>query len=251
MTNETLPSAQRADVYMNLGDEAQVLWDEMHEIDLDRAHLMRHRIVTAEKSSPAHKRFDMLRTRLLLAMREHGWTRIAVCGVTEGCGSSFVAANLAMSVARMETVRTILFDMHFTKPSLAELFGVSNPGRLSDYLAGHIAPEEFLIRADESLALGLNDTKVLNSSELIQQMMTTDVLSEMQDLLCPDMVLFDLPSVLDSDDVLGFLPNVDGVLLVVGGGESTPEEVQRAEEILGERTQLLGVVLNKAEGLFA
>lgn len=251
MTNETLPSAKKSNIYMTLGDEAQVLWDEMHQIELDQAHLLRNRIVTAQKSDPAHKRFDMLRTRLLLAMRENGWSRIAVTGVTESCGASFVAANLALSVARMESVRTILFDMHFTKPSLASILGVHNPGRLSDYLGGHIAPEEYLIRAGQSLALGLNDTKVINSSELIQQMMTTDVLSEMQDLLCPDMVIFDLPSVLDSDDVLGFLPNVDGVLLVVGGGQSLPEEVQRAEQALGDRAQLLGVVLNKAESLFS
>ncbi len=251
MPKKQLPEPQKSDVYMTLGDEAQVLWDEMHQIQLDNAYLMRKRIVTAQKTDPAHKRFDMLRTRLLLAMRDNGWTRVAVCGVSEGCGASFIAANLAMSVARMQSVRTILFDMHFTNPQLAEILGVQNPGRLSDYLAGHIAPEEYLIRAGQSLALGLNDTKVTNSSELIQQMMTSDVLSEMQDLLAPDMVIFDLPSVLDSDDVLGFLPNVDGVLLVVGGGQSTPEEIQRAEQALGDRTQLLGVVLNKAESLFS
>ncbi|GAA6207075.1 CpsD/CapB family tyrosine-protein kinase [Cognatishimia sp. WU-CL00825] len=251
MSKLTKTSVVSGDVYMPLGDEAQVLWDEMHQIQLDESHLMRNRIVTANKKDPVHKKFDMLRTRLLLAMREHGWTRIAVTSPTEECGASFVAANLALSVARMESVRTILFDMHFTKPSLAGLLGVENPGRLSDYLMGHIAPEEYLIRASNGLALGLNDTKVSNSSELIQQMMTTDVLSEMQDLLCPDMVIFDLPAVLDSDDVLGFLPNVDGVLLVVGGGQSVPEEVMRAEQALGDRAQLLGVVLNKAEGLFS
>lgn len=251
MTKDRLPRKSNSELYMSLGDDAQVLWDEMHEITLDETHLRRNRIVTAQKTDPVHKRFDMLRTRLLLAMREHNWTRIAVTGVTEGCGASFVAANLALSVARLESVRTILFDMHFTRPELASLLGVENPGRLSDYLAGHISPEEYLIRAGQSLALGLNDTKVYHSSELIQQMMTTDVLSEMQDLLCPDMVIFDLPSVLDSDDVLGFLPNVDGVLLVVGGGQSLPEEVQRAEQALGDKTQLLGVVLNKAESLFS
>ncbi len=251
MSKLTKNTVVSGDVYMPLGDEAQVLWDEMHQIQLDEAHLMRNRIVTSSKKDPVHKKFDMLRTRLLLAMREHGWTRIAVTSPTEGCGASFVAANLALSVARMESVRTILFDMHFTQPSLAGLLGVENPGRLSDYLMGHIAPEEYLIRASNGLALGLNDTKVSNTSELIQQMMTTDVLSEMQDLLCPDMVIFDLPAVLDSDDVLGFLPNVDGVLLVVGGGQSLPEEVMRAEQALGDRAQLLGVVLNKAEGLFS
>jgi Mrp family chromosome partitioning ATPase len=251
MNDETLPTAYSGDVYMTLGDEAQVLWGEMRTVDLDEAHLLRNRVITTTIGDPAPKRFDMLRTRLLLAMRERGWSRIAVSSPTSGCGTSFVAANLALSLSRMESVRTILFDMNFNDPALAGVLGVKEPGNLSDYLRGRIAPEEYLVRAGKGLALGLNDTKVERSSELIQEMMTTDVLSEMQDLLCPDMVIFDLPPVLESDDVLGFLPNVDGVLLVVGGGLSLPEEVERAELALGDRAQMLGVVLNNADSLFA
>lgn len=250
MSEETLPSVMRGDVYMTLGDEAEVLWQEMRSVELNERHLRNQRIVTADKSDPVHKRFDMLRTRLILAMRENGWNRVAVTAPTHGCGTSFVTANLAMSLSRMENLRTILFDLNLADPTLAELMGVSSPGDLPEYLCGHIAPEDFLLRAGRGLALGLNGTKASRSSEIIQDTMTGDVLSELQDLMCPDMVLFDLPPVLESDDVLGFLPNVDGVLLVVGGGQSSPEDILRAEQSLGDRAALLGVVLNKADGLF-
>ena len=76
-----------------------------------------------------------------------------------------------------------------------------------------------------------------------------DVLAELQDVLAPDVVIYDLPPVLESDELLSFLPNVDGVLLVVGGGQTQPQDVLRAEQALGDRTQLLGVVLNKSEGI--
>lgn len=247
MNRQLIPSARR-DIYMPMGDEAQVLWDAMEQIALDPGHLRKNRIVTANKSDPLHKRFDMLRTRLLLAMRENGWSRVAVTAPTRGCGTSFVAANLAISFARMESLRTILVDMHLSSPNLARMLGVQDPSDIGDYLRGHIPPEDYFLRAGQGLALGLNETRDVNSAELFQETMTVDVLSEMQDLLAPDMVIFDLPPVLESDELLGFLPNVDGVLMVVGGGQSNPQEVLRAEQALGDRTQLLGVVLNKAEG---
>lgn len=249
--NRQLVPRRRNDVYAPAADEAQLIWDSMEQISLDPGYLRRNRIVTANKSDPLHKRFDLLRTRLLLAMREHGWNRVAVTSPTEGCGTSFVAANLAISFARMESLRTILFDMNLSSPTLSKLLGVKDPSDIRDYLRGRIPPEDFLLRAGQGFAVGLNETRDLNSSELFQETMTVDVLAEMQDLLAPDVVIFDLPPVLESDELLGFLPNVDGVLLVVGGGESSPQEVLRAEQALADRTQLLGVVLNKSESLFS
>ncbi|MCH2250069.1 MAG: CpsD/CapB family tyrosine-protein kinase [Cognatishimia sp.] len=248
MNRQLVPSKNR-DVYAPNVDEAQVLWDSMEQIGLDPGHLRRNRIVTANKSDPLHKQFDMLRTRLLLAMRENGWSRVAVTAPTEGCGSSFVASNLAISFARMESLRTILLDMNLSAPSLSRILGVSDPTDIADYLRGHIPPEDYFLRAGRGLALGLNETRDLNSAELFQEAMMVDVLAELQDVLAPDVVIYDLPPVLESDELLSFLPNVDGVLLVVGGGQTQPQDVLRAEQALGDRTQLLGVVLNKSEGI--
>lgn len=248
MNRQLVPSKNR-DVYAPAADEAQILWDSMEQIGLDPGHLRRNRIVTANKSDPLHKQFDMLRTRLLLAMRENGWSRIAVTAPTSGCGSSFVASNLAISFARMESLRTILLDMNLSAPSLSNILGVKDPTDIADYLRGHIPPEDYFLRAGRGFALGLNETRDLNSAELFQEALMVDVLAEMQDVLCPDVVIYDLPPILESDELLSFLPNVDGVLMVVGGGQTHPQDVLRAEQSLGERSQLLGVVMNKSEGI--
>ena len=63
----------------------------------------------------------------------------------------------------------------------------------------------------------------------------------------PNVVIFDLPPMLTSDDVLAFLPNVDGLLLVVGGGATKASEIEECERLMAEHTNFLGVVLNKAE----
>ena len=55
---------------------------------------------------------------------------------------------------------------------------------------------------------------------------------------------------LAGDDVTGFLPNLDCVLLVIGGGLTKPSEVTECERILEDNhCPLLGVVLNRGEGV--
>ena len=58
-------------------------------------------------------------------------------------------------------------------------------------------------------------------------------------------VVFDMPPVLASDDVLAFGPQLDGLLLVVGEGTTDRAQLRRAKEVLAEMN-LLGVVLNRS-----
>ena len=60
--------------------------------------------------------------------------------------------------------------------------------------------------------------------------------------------MLDMPPALAFDDVIAFRQHFDGVLMVVGGGETSPEEVREVMRRMGEETPLLGVVLNQAEG---
>jgi non-specific protein-tyrosine kinase len=58
-------------------------------------------------------------------------------------------------------------------------------------------------------------------------------------------VIFDMPPLLLSDDVLRFLPNVDGLLFVVSEGKTPRSALVHAREVLPE-DKLLGVVLNRS-----
>ena len=223
------------------------LWRALAPVDLSLAHLSRNRIVSAQKRDPAHVAIDMLRTRLLQALRDHGWSRVAITAPESGCGSSFVAANLAISMARGESRRVVLMDMNLRRPALARLFGVADAPKARDYLSGYLLAEEYFRRVGANLALGLNVDSEPNAAEFLLESMTKEVLDEMQDLLAPDVVLYDLPPALDYDDLVAFLPRVDGVLLVAGGGTSTAEAIRSTERLLGD-TPLIGAVLNRGEG---
>ena len=231
-------------------------WDRLATLSLDAATLDRHRIITGTRKDNAHTTFDVLRTRLLQALNEKGWKRVAITSPTQGCGKTFTAANLALSLSRQENCRTLLLDFDMRRPALAKVLGVQNPGSIGDMLRGTKDPLKHIKRlgpnalhAGQNIAFGLNDSTESYASELLLDPRTGQTLDDIEDRLNPDVILFDLPPALFSDDVLALQPHLDGALLVVGGGLTTQAEIQEVESRLGDATPLLGIVLNKAEGV--
>ncbi len=221
-------------------------WKRLRQVALDPRHLARHRLISAGREDPAYVAFDVLRTRLLQALKARGWSRVAITSPTKGCGKTFVSANLAFSLARTSS-RIALMDMDLRIPSLATVLGVREPDSMLDFLTGRRPMERHLLRVAPNLAVGLNAAPVADASELLQAPETADTLAAMQDALRPDVVIYDLPPALLCDDLIAFLPQVDGVLLVAGGGVTQAEDVRKCERLLADQTPLLGVILNKAE----
>lgn len=65
----------------------------------------------------------------------------------------------------------------------------------------------------------------------------------------PDVMIFDTPPLLTCDDTSAFLDQIDCVLLVAASEASTVEEMKKCEHEIRERSNLLGVVLNKCRYL--
>ena len=222
-------------------------WEMLRSRRLDPTHLARNRVITAARTDPTHMVFDVLRTRLIQALKAHGWRRVAITSPTKGCGKTFVAANLALSLARRASVRTVLTDLDLRLPSLASVLGVPDPGRIADVLSGGTDHCEHMWRIADNLAVALNAESISDAAELLQEPSTAAAIAGIEAALDPDVHLFDLPPALVCDDVSAVLPMVDGVLLVVGGGLTTAEEVRRCERLFEGHAPLLGVVFNRAD----
>jgi len=59
-------------------------------------------------------------------------------------------------------------------------------------------------------------------------------------------IMFDLPPLLNTSDVLAFSPYIDALLLVIEEGQTKAEDVERALSLVKQSTPVLGTVLNKA-----
>ena len=206
-------------------------------------------LVNFNRNDMAFRAFDQLRTQLLQTLRFNGWSRIAIAAPTPGCGSTFTAVNLGLSFARVPGSRILLMDMNLRAPGVAAALGVNCTGDMRCYLSGKIDPSQYLVRAKETLALGLTSNSDQDTAELLLHQYTSTVLNRMNDRFRPDVTIYDLPAILAFDDLTAFLPQVDGVLLVSDGTKTTAAQIKACERALEGRTNLLGVVLNQARTL--
>ena len=223
-------------------------WDalEIEEPGARRALTSAMPVVDSSRESPTARAFDLLRTRLRQTTQEHGWRNIAVTAPTARCGNTFTAVNLALSLSRVPGSRTVLMDMNLRNPGVADAFDMTARGPLREFLAGEVPLGNHMMRASETLALGLNDAPDANPSETLQDANTSISLQKMRTALRPDLVIYDMPPMLGYDDVSAFLPQLDGVLLVSDGTQTMSRQLVECERMLDGQVPLLGVVLNRA-----
>jgi protein-tyrosine kinase len=230
---------------------ASRVWDSLGAATLPTRTLAERGVFLEASDHPAAVAFDILRTRLLHGLADKNWHRIAVTSPTHGCGKSFVATNLALSLARRPSSRTVLVDLDLRHPEIARILGIDEDRPLAEYLSGEQPLESNFRRYGRTLALGLNGSPIEKASETLHDPATFAALAGIVDLLDPEVILYDLPPILVSDDVLAMSPSVDAVLLVTDGTKSSPDEIRAAEKMLAGRIPLLGVVLNRAQDFSA
>lgn len=227
------------------------VWESLGPVTLSPGLLAGNGLFLDASDHPAAVAFDMLRTRLLHGLAEKGWKRIAVSSPTHGCGKSFVATNLALSLSRRPSSRTALLDLDLRHPDLARLLGISGGHALSEFLSGEQPLESIFCRYGRTLALGMNAIAVEKASETLHDPETVSALAAMLEQLDPEVVIYDVPPLLVTDDVLALAPCLDAVLLVTDGTMTTPDEIRDCENLLQGRIPLIGVVLNRAQDFSA
>ncbi|OBY26197.1 exopolysaccharide biosynthesis protein [Leisingera sp. JC1] len=223
-------------------------WDRIQQVPFQDAAEPRLRLplVSRFRSTPAAKSFDLLRTRLSHTLRARGWKRVAVTAPVSGCGSTFSAVNLALSLARVPGSRTVLMDLNFRQPGIARAMGIQATADMGAYLSGAVQMEDQLLRPLPSLAVGLNSATDQDAAEILHSQSCGAAVDDLMLRSGADTALFDLPPVLEHDDTAAFLPQVDGVLLISDGTSTTAAQLAACEKMLAGHTELLGVVLNRA-----
>lgn len=220
-------------------------WDALKVFKPDPVLMARHRVYMMERGELS-SHIDLLRTRALLAMRDNKWSRLAVTSPNIGCGKTTTCLNLAFSIARQKEQRVLLIEMDLRKPGILKTIGLTDDApQFSRVLRERDTPEQHLVRLAPNLVVGANRKPANQPSELLQSSGLHRVLDELERIYQPTITIFDMPPMLVSDDVMGFVDNVDCVLLMAAAGISSIKEIDSAEKDLSERTNVLGVVLNK------
>lgn len=219
-------------------------WQALTPVDPDPARMRDNRIVAFSGGHEAVS-FDVMRTKLLQQMRANGWKRVAITSPSPSCGKSTVALNLAFSLARQAELRTVLAELDLRRPSLAAMLGIKGRTGFAAVLQGRADFADAALRYGDGLALTVNEAPVRNPAELLHGSAVATALAKIEADYAPDLMLFDMPPMLVSDDAMAFMGHVDAVLLIAAAEATTIKEVDACERELASQTNVMGVVLNK------
>ena len=214
-------------------------------VTLDPKQMERACLLPYIKDKGASNAYMLLRTRLLQRMREHGWKSLIVTGTLPGDGKSTTAINLAIGASQDVSQGVLLVDVDMQRPALAKTLGIERSAGLSDYLAGKAEWKQVIYNTDMDRLAILPNFEPGESGESLASPKMLALLDYIKRIDPNLLIVFDMPPVLASDDVLAFGPHVDSLLFVIAEGRTSRSLLQRANEML-EGIPRVGTVLNRS-----
>ena len=224
-----------------------IVYTRTRSLDIPLSVLRQRRVMAAYNKGPFVDAFKILRTQVMHRLRENKWNVLGVTSPGHGEGKTLTAVNLAVSLA-METTQTVLLvDANLSNPSIHEVFGLEDCMGLADYLLDDQPVEDLLVHPGIGRFVVLPGGRAIsNSTEILTSPKMLALVEEFKHRYPERIIIFDLPPLLHTADVLAFSPYTDALLLVVEEAKTTAEEVQRALSLVKNSRPVLGTVLNKA-----
>ena len=142
-------------------------------------------------------------------------------------------------------MRGILFDVDFRRPSVAKLFGATPEASLADVFKQDVPFADQALRLSENTIISITTKAMKDPASVINRASTAAILDDIQNTYRPDLMLFDLPPILVSDETRAFLKLMDAVIIVAGAESSTVSQVDEVEREVAQYTNVAGIVLNK------
>ena len=209
-----------------------------------------------QERGPAVEQFRSLRSRLYELREARPLKTVLVTSGLPQEGKSFVATNLAISLARNKSGKVLLIDGDMRRYTVHQLLGCESEPGLADYLAGRVSLHDVMQRNEPSITTtpGAQPTNSLppltfiaggNGGDRAADLSNNNRFDELIQAVAPlfDWIIVDSSPVLPVSDAVNLSRACDGVLLVARGGITDFEDLQRTQAEL-KAAHILGVVLN-------
>jgi Mrp family chromosome partitioning ATPase len=216
---------------------------------LNPAYLESKRVIAHDVTDPRSRSFDILRTQVLQDLDRKSSKFLAVTSATPNCGKTFTSVNLALSIARQPDRSVFLIDLDLQKPNVAPTLGLRPERGLLALLAGECSLAEAIIEAsigNSKMLVLPTEAATQSSSEKLNSRPMVQLMNQIRQEYSTSIVIFDLPPILPSDDVISILPSIDSALFVTAIGTTTHSEIKECRKHL-DLTDVLRVVVNKSE----
>lgn len=208
--------------------------------------LAKKRVISPRRNGIVENAYKVLRTQVLRTLQTNSWNTFGVVSTKQNEGKTLTAINLAISIAQEVQHTVLLVDLDLRNPSLHQYFDYKPEYGLGDYLYNDQPLQDTLFTPGiDGLVVLPCRQPIANSSEVLSSPKLVQLVEELKSRYPKRVVVFDLPSLLDGDDVLAFSPHIDSILMVIEDGMTGQEDLLHAMDYLKE-VELLGTVLNKS-----
>jgi protein-tyrosine kinase len=207
-----------------------------------------------QKRGSSVEQFRSLRSRV---QEIRGAIKLKTLMISSGLpqeGKSFIATNLAVSLALHRNSKVLLIDGDMRRSTLHHYLGCESKPGLSDFLASRASLAEIMQQADASSTPAEFVSRIANNLTFIPAGDAGDKAAdlagnrkfdELVEALSPhfDWIIVDSSPVIPVSDGVGLARACDGVLLVARSAVTTFPVAQRAQEEL-RTAKIIGFVLN-------
>lgn len=199
-------------------------------------------ITLIDQSSPIAEQYRTIRTNIQFASTiDHQIKTIVITSSGPGEGKSTTSANLAVVFANAGQ-RVLLVDADMRKPTVHKTFNLNNQVGFSNLLSTTETMKNVIQQTIvQNLSVLSSGPKPPNPSELLNSTRTDQLIYELRNAF--DLVIFDMPPVVQVTDAQIMAAKVDGTMLVVREDVSLKESVTKAQKLLQmANANLLGAV---------
>ena len=190
--------------------------------------------------------YRSLRTSILLSHSGRPPQIILVTSALPGEGKTTTALHSSMVLAQTGA-RTLVMDLDMRKPALARLMKLSGRQGMSNYLSGNsdLSSQIEGTHLSNLFALG-SGPHPPNPAELIGSERMQHGLRLLRDYF--KYIVIDSPPVMSVSDALVAATQVDGVVLVIHGGKTPRDAVQKAtHRLVNVGARVLGGMINNVD----
>ncbi|MCG8568021.1 MAG: CpsD/CapB family tyrosine-protein kinase [Desulfobacterales bacterium] len=202
-------------------------------------------LITATKpNSIASEQFRLLKNNILFPEKGTPPRSIMITSPSPNEGKSFVAANLAVSIANSIDEYVLLMDCDLRAPTIHQLFEMDGNRGLSDYLSSGIPLAPLLSKSFLDKLTVLPGGQIPpNPSELLSSEQMRRLLSELKSRYSDRYIIVDAPPPNITSETNAIARIVDGIIIVIRQGITRKKDVQDIIDIYG-RDKILGVIKN-------
>jgi exopolysaccharide/PEP-CTERM locus tyrosine autokinase len=202
-------------------------------------------ITVHDPSGYESEQFKILRTTILFPSSGERAKTIMITSALPGEGKSFVASNLAVSIAQNINEHVLLIDGDIRRPTQHKIFGFGEVPGLSEHLSEGTPLSSLILKTNvNKLSLLPSGATPSNPSELLSSESMSDLIQETKDRYSDRYVIIDSPPPRLTSETAALAKQVDGIILVIHS-DSTPKDMVEKLVEMFDKEKILGIVMNR------